>query len=280
MSFSLSSNTIYSPSQVVYKDYETPDIDICWTVGVYDDITPFSAITELQTETSCGVGRCQRCVLTLSSCTNGDIILWTVQYDTPITEGQIFFISGLDDATGAGNCAKVIDPSQEGITTYDHEFTSFNESDYFLVNSCTTGACYNCVSGVTITSLSATSQTVYYTGCTGNTSSLVLGAGATTTIPGCVDLSKTLTQVGGVYNNPSYKVVSAGDCCTRKNIIVNNTTPTTKTITYWKCGFGTTSTNISGNASITLVPTIHVGTFVLPTGVVITSNGVCSSCNP
>jgi hypothetical protein len=282
--YSFSSSTVYSLSSSVYKNYPEPvDIDVCWSVDPYDSVTPFSGITGLAETDGCGIGRCQRCILTLSSCTTGAIIRWTVQYDTPINENEIFFISGLDDATGEGNCAKVINPSTYGITSYTDAYTSFRESDYLKVPSCTTGACYNCVSGVTITSLSGGSQTVNYTGCTGNTQSLVLGPNATTTIPGCINLSATMAGIGGTNTNPSYKIVNGGNCCSKSGVTVTNTSMSNQTITYYRCNStGVTPVNqiIPPGTPATLFGTVIMNTLTLPLNVTITNQGNCASCNP
>jgi hypothetical protein len=285
--YSFSSSTVYSLSSSVYKNYPEPvGIDVCWSVDPYDSVTPFSGITGLQLTDGCGIGRCQRCILTLSSCTTGAIIRWTVQYDTPINENEIFFISGLDDATGEGNCAKVINPSTYGITSYTDSYSSFRESDYLKVPSCTTGACYNCVSGVTITSLSASSQTIYYTGCTGNTETLPsqLGPGATTTIPGCINLSATMAGIGGTNTNPSYKIISTGGCCSRSGMTVYNPTTTSKTVTYRRCNTtGTTPVSASvppNGGSLNLSGTVILSTLTIQSGAIISNQGNCSSCNP
>jgi hypothetical protein len=284
VSFSLSSSTVYTTSDTVYKYYPPPNnIDICWSVDAYDNVTPFSAVTGLNQTDGCGIGRCQRCILTLSSCTTGDIIVWTVQYDTPINEDDIFVISGLDDATGAGNCAKVIDPSSYGITTYDYTFTSFNESDYLKVSSCTTGACYNCVSGVTITSLIGATQTVNYVGCTGNTASFNLGPFSSTTLPGCINLSETMAEIGGTQTNPSYKITNGGNCCTKTGVTVINQSVISKTVTYYRCtnsGVLLTNVTINSGDTTTLFGTVIMNTLTLPSGVSITNQGNCSSCNP
>jgi hypothetical protein len=282
ITYSLSAATVYNMSSSVYKTYPAPvGIDVCWAVDPYDNVTPFSAVTGLEETTGCGLGRCQRCILTLSSCTNGDIILWTVQYDTPINEGDIFFISGLDDATGSGNCAKVIDPAQEGITSYDYTFQSSRESDYLKVGSCTTGACYNCVSGVTITSTLGVSQTVNYTGCTGNTSSFVLGASSTTVIPGCINLSATMAGIGGSNTNPSYIINGVGNCCTKTGVTVTNSSMSISSVTYWRCDTQTTVTqNIFAGVTATLFGTVHMGTLVLGSNITLTNSGNCARCNP
>jgi hypothetical protein len=281
--YSISSSTVYDLSSSVYKYYPSVDVDVCWSVNLYDGITPFSAVTGLEANSSCGIGRCQRCILTLSSCTNGSIIMWTVQYDTPINENEIYFISGLDDATGAGNCAKVINPSTYGITSYNHLFTSYNESDYIQVTGCTDGACYNCASGVTITSNLGVTQTVYYTGCTGGTDNFVLTAGDSYTIPGCVDLSKTMAGITGTTSTPSYEVTSVGQCCSRSGVYLDNNNKTQQLVTYKRCtssGIIDVSLYINGGDEVQLFGTVIMNTLTLPTNVVISDLGTCSACNP
>ena len=194
------------------------------------------------------------------------------------------FVSGI---TGSSNCAVVINPNDYGITNYDYTLFSDKESDYFFVNNCTTGACYNCASGVTITSLSASSQTVTYVRCSGNTQTITLNAGATITLPGTVDLEKTLNYIGGANDEPSYKITSVGACGTRTGIRIKNTSGVSGTISYWKCSGtpGLVTANIpptsSGGLGTLLLATVDLGSITVLSGgsnVFIANTGTCAYC--
>jgi hypothetical protein len=199
-----------------------------------------------------------------------------------INLGDVIFISGLQDNLGVGNCAIVIDPIENGITSTTYDYQTFGNNNYLILNTCTDNACYNCVSGVTITSLSAGTQTVSYVSCQGVTSTLSLGAGATTTIPGCIDLSSTIALIYNINNvNPSLEVVSVGSCCTRSGLTVQNTSMSQQTVTYWNCA---TQSNVNANvpavSSVGLSGVILMSSLNLPVGVSITNQGSCASCNP
>jgi hypothetical protein len=282
--FSLSSNTIYDINTTFTKSYGAPfDIDICWVVQEYDNNIPFSgAPAGWGVNDGCGVGRCIICGYVLSSCTTNETITWTAAYDNVINEGDVIFISGLQDNLGVGNCAVVINPTENGIYSTDYSYQSYANSLYLIMNSCTDNACYNCVSGVTITSLSAGTQTVSYVSCQGTTSTLTLGAGATTIIPGCIDLSSTLALIYNINNvNPSLEVISVGSCCTRSGLTVQNTSMSQQTITYWNCA---TQSNVNATvpavSSVGLSGVILMSSLNLPVGVSITNQGSCASCNP
>jgi hypothetical protein len=281
--FSLSSNTIYNIGQTFVKNYAPPlDIDLCWVTQEFDNTIPFSGVTGWDETNGCGLGRCIKCIFVLSSCTTGDIIVWTASVNEVITEGDVIFVSGLQETLGVGNCGIIIDPTANNITSADYYYTSDQNSDYLILNSCTDNACYNCVSGVTITSLSAGTQTVSYVSCQGTTSTLTLGAGATTIIPGCIDLSSTLNLIYNINNvNPSLEVISIGSCCTRSGLTVQNTSMSQQTITYWNCATqSNVNVTVPAVSSVGLSGVILMSSLNLPVGVSITNQGSCASCNP
>jgi hypothetical protein len=279
VSFSYSSSTVYEISDTLFKTYFAPNsLDVCWVVDPYDYVTPFQVVSPLNLSDGCGVGRCQRCAYVLSSCTTNETIGWTAQYDQVISEGDVIFASGLHEL-GVGNCATVV--NAELITSVDYDYASFVVSDYLILNSCTTGACYNCVTGVTITSNSAATQTVTYTNCTGGTQTLTLNASQTLTIPGCIDLSSTLSDIPVVSQIPTYEVVSIADCCTRAGLTIQNSTMSQQTVTYWNCATQTiVSADIPAISTVGLAGVVLMSSITLPVGVTITGQGFCSTCNP
>jgi hypothetical protein len=114
-----------------------------------------------------------------------------------------------------------------------------------------------------------------------------LNAGATITLPGTIDIEKTLGYIGGTNSSPSYKITSVGECGTRTGIRIKNIGGTVGSVSYWRCsptpGLVTVPINItpSGSSGTLLTGTVDLGSITILSGgsnLFIANTGTCAYC--
>jgi hypothetical protein len=216
----IDTNTNYANTCVSLFDYnESVTID-------NSKLTPFDIVSD---EDNCGDGRCSRCAVYVSPCSDASkIILWiyTPQSGIDYSVGQVIYGSNIDgyitntNYTVNGSCVTIVNASfpNSGVmyTVDDISNTSPDYGTNTSESNCDSLDCCECREDVRVRNSYAdgtTSITYTWTNCNGTSGSYVLnsvsGVSTTYTIPNCIEYS-TLSRTP---NNSFGGVINIGTCC-------------------------------------------------------------------